>query len=270
MDSLFLCSLPSLLSKIYIVEAEKFLFLLHIGVTKMAVGIVTEINEKSEELNELDFENLMEFLSIEEEKITKEKDETIAVAEPVAIVDELAVDSDLAAAVELAAETVVKAKKEKRVKPEKVKVVKEKTSTDPIEMPRDFYALLKTDLAPEVDMMAVNEITHKLMASMNTKIGAKCANLFSGLNKVGPLSVFVELGLKYILNNSLIEKADFVDYFTKAARNGVKDYEKSTANPQAANLLSLFVTLQMLNKVEGVYAVNENSLLIAKAMELLA
>jgi hypothetical protein len=235
----------------------------------MAVGIVESINEKSEGLDDLEFESLMDFLSESESEAAIEKTEALEVAPIEDIVAAVELDSELVAAVELATEVVPSVKKERKAKVAKEKVVKEKVVAEEKVIPRDFYALLKSDVEPGVDIKVIEAGTHELIEQMNNKVGAKCANLFTAANGLGGFSVFVRIGLEYVLTAKQIEKDDFVAYFMDEARNSVSSYAKSTAQPQATNLLSLFVAVKILNKTDKEYAVNPESLLLEKVRKLL-
>ena len=129
----------------------------------------------------------------------------------------------------------------------------------------DFYLLETDDLALDADEQKVkHEEVLKLIKGMNVKIGAKCLNLLSAINAKSGMSTFIKSGARYILEADSISSPDFMDYFMKQKRNGVKSYEKSTATPQSSTLLRLFSDLRMIEKVGATYKVNDNSLLIAE------
>ena len=129
----------------------------------------------------------------------------------------------------------------------------------------DFYLLETKDLELDADQQKEkHEEVMTLVKEMNVKIGAKCLNFLSSFNAKAGMSTFIKSGVRYILEADAISSPDFVDYFMKQKRNGVKGYEKSTATPQASNLLKLFTDLKMIEKVGATYKVNDASLLIAE------
>lgn len=129
----------------------------------------------------------------------------------------------------------------------------------------DFYLLETKDLELGADQQKEkHEEVMTIVKEMNVKIGAKCLNFLSSFNAKAGMSTFIKSGVRYILEADAISSPDFVDYFMKQKRNGVKGYEKSTATPQASNLLKLFTDLKMIEKVGATYKVNDASLLIAE------
>ena len=127
----------------------------------------------------------------------------------------------------------------------------------------DFYLLETSDLELDEDAQKAkhDELVEKIK-SMNVKVGAKCLNLLAASNGTAKLSTFIYQGVRYILSEEKITNADLVAYFMSAARNKTKAYGKSTATPQATNLLRLFTDMKMLNKVGAGYELNKNSLLV--------
>jgi len=129
----------------------------------------------------------------------------------------------------------------------------------------DFYLLETKDLELDADeRKAKHEEVVTLINGMKIKIGKKCINLLSSINTKSGMSTFIKSGIRYILESDKISSPDFMDYFMKQKRNGVKGYDKSTATPQSSTLLRLFVDLKMLNKDGASYTINDDSLLIAE------
>lgn len=126
-----------------------------------------------------------------------------------------------------------------------------------------FYLLEKGDLdLDEAGQKAKNEQVLEAIKKMNVKTGQKCVNLLSAANGTTKLGTFIEQGIRYILTEPKITKADMIEYYMSAARNKVKAYNKSTATPQASTLLPLFTELKMIVNESGVYKLNDNSLLL--------
>lgn len=127
----------------------------------------------------------------------------------------------------------------------------------------NFYLLEKSDLElDEEGQKAKHDEVMALINSMNVKGTAKCLNFLSAVNGSTKMSVFIDLGIDYILGGNAMTKADLEAFFVSAARNKVKAYNKSTAMPQSLTLLKLFTDLKLINKVGSVYELNENSLLV--------
>ncbi|MGZ8173002.1 hypothetical protein [Methylobacter sp.] len=128
----------------------------------------------------------------------------------------------------------------------------------------DFYLLEMSDLKlDEQGQKDKHKAVMTMINAMNVKTKAKCLNLLSALNGAAKLSTFIDSGVRYILSGDAISNADMIDYFMHQKRNKVKSYGKSTATPQATNLLKLFTELKMLNKSGATYEINNDSLLVA-------
>jgi hypothetical protein len=129
----------------------------------------------------------------------------------------------------------------------------------------DYFLLETSDLELDAEAQKVkHEEVLALIKGMNVKIGAKCLNFLTSINVKSGMSTFIKSGVRYIIESDQISNPDFVDYFMKQKRNGVKSYEKSTATPQSSNLLKLFTDLKMIEKDGATYKVNDDSILIAE------
>lgn len=133
----------------------------------------------------------------------------------------------------------------------------------------NFHLLEKSDLElDEEGQKAKHDEVMALINSMNVKGTAKCMNFLQAVNGSVKMSVFIDLGVNYILGGNAMTKADLEAFFMSSPRNKVKAYNKSTAMPQALTLLKLFTDLKLINKVGSVYELNENSTLVEKLVAI--
>ncbi|WP_026610749.1 hypothetical protein [Methylocaldum szegediense] len=131
----------------------------------------------------------------------------------------------------------------------------------------ELYLLEKADL--ELDEDAAREAHNKVCADvdkLNVKVGAKTLNFLAWSAGRGKLNVYLEIGAKFIAKHGVegFTTADLVAHFMSQHKNGVKSYAKSTAMPQATNIVAMCKFLKILKLSDGKHVANPDSLLFKK------
>lgn len=178
--------------------------------------------------------------------------------------------SDLIEELAIEADKPVKAKKERKEKePRKTTFTHSREDLLKDRAKEDFYLLEKANLLlDEEGKKAKHDEVVEMIKGMNVKTGAKCMNLLSSVNDTREMSTFIKSGVRYILSNEPVTRADFIAYFVSAARNGVKAYGMGTATAQVTNLLRLFQDLKMIKPHGAGYILNEESVLVESLASL--
>ena len=84
--------------------------------------------------------------------------------------------------------------------------------------------------------------------TMRVKVRNKALDLLRWALKDQEMSVFMRIGCKFVAKNSEFTQKDLVDHFASQYKNKVKSYARSTAMPQAANVISTLHAFGVIDK----------------------
>ena len=236
----------------------------------------TEEGEEMLEFSEADLLLITEETVIESEEPDEEEIEISLLAQAMKTIEKAEAMAEIYEEQESGddhVEVIEKTKAQKVMKKEKLeKAIKSPRSTTHTHSIEDlvkeranpnFYLLVKSDLELDAEGQKLkHDEVLALVNGMNVKGRKKCLNFLSAVNGSAKMSTFIDQGIRYLLGDNAMTKADLEAYFISAARNKVKAYNKSTAMPQALNLLKLFTDLKMIVKEGAVYKINDESLLM--------
>jgi hypothetical protein len=166
-----------------------------------------------------------------------------------------------------------KEKKEKPAKKAKEKAPRESTdglARSEIAQKRAgsmLYLLEKSDLELDEDAAkAAHKKVCEEVDKLNVKVGAKTLNFLAWSVNAAKLNVYLEIGAKFIAKHGVegFATADLVAHFMSQHKNGVKSYAKSTATPQATNIIAMCKALKILKLSDGKHVANPDSVLFEK------
>jgi hypothetical protein len=133
-------------------------------------------------------------------------------------------------------------------------------------------ALFLLEIADEsldaVGQQAKHQETLDILSKMNIKGRGHAENTLQWAFQNRSLSVYMRIGLKFLLTNSRFTIAQFVEHLKDQKANGVKGYSQGTANAQAFYVTCALQALKIVTKTGKEFEINPNSTLVKLAAAL--